>query len=129
VEGEDTMKRDLELIRRLLLETEELYKGSPISLGPNEDDEFTNAEIQYHLRLMGESGLINYSDYTTKDGPLYMIKGLTWSGHDFLDAARNDKVWDEAKVEAEKKGSKFKDLPFEIAKALLIQVSKNMFGV
>jgi hypothetical protein len=123
------MKRDLELVRKLLLDIEELYDGKPIVLGPDEVDLYTNKEIQYHLGLMTEIGFVKSSDMSSKDGKLYLIKGLTWSGHDFLDAARNDKVWDEAKVEAEKKGSKFKDLPFEIAKALLIQTSKNMLGI
>ncbi|GGB69699.1 hypothetical protein [Fictibacillus barbaricus] len=57
---------------------------------------------------------------------MYLIKGTSWAGNDFLDAARNNKVLIcQTNKEASNKESKFKELPFEVAKALLIQASKN----
>lgn len=123
------MKRDLELVKLLLLEIEEKYQGNPIQSLPENEKNHSKQEIEYHLELMNSYGLINCRITKTFGGSHFIIQGITWSGHDFLDAARNDVVWKAAEDEAEKKGSKFRELPFEIAKALLIQASKNMFGL
>jgi len=32
------------------------------------------------------------------------VHGLTFAGHDFLDNARNEMIWDEVKADIEKKG-------------------------
>lgn len=124
------MKRDMEIVRTLLLEIEELDEGQPFELQPGDEDPYTVEQFYYHIKLLIDSGLVigefhNYLGGTAS----VLIKGLSWEGHDFLDAARDENVWIKANQVAEGKGSKLKELPFELIKALLIETGKKMlFG-
>jgi hypothetical protein len=82
------MKRDMELIRYILLQTE---AGQPI-VGEKEI-------IVYHIVLLKEAGFV---ETVVRNNPLGIpsdatILKLTWAGHNFLDAARDDKIWHMAK--------------------------------
>ena len=48
---------------------------------------------------MLDSGLIKGSDISTcdDDSPQAIVSSLTWKGHEFADAARNDNLWAKAK--------------------------------
>lgn len=121
------MKRNLEFVRDLLLMIEEKNTTDSFFLRANEEDPYTNEEMQYHLLLMYDAGLIDGRDCSTSDGPDFLIHGMTWHGHDFLDAARDQTIWNAASEQAESKGVELKGLPFEIAKELLFEAAKKMF--
>jgi hypothetical protein len=89
------MKRDMDLIRVILLEIEKL----PEDWGSHniEIETVTPEEITYHVRLLAQAGLIEAEDFSTFSGPSWQPKRLTWNGHEFLDAARSDTVWQKAK--------------------------------
>jgi hypothetical protein len=74
---------------------------------------------------MIDAGLIKgrISEEITSDAPRYSyIDNLTWAGHDFLDAARNDTVWRTAKEKILKPGVSWTfDLLKETLKALAKQ--------
>jgi hypothetical protein len=124
------MKRNMEIIKDILLDIEEFHKGKPINLHAGPDDPYTNEEFIYHIKLMIDFGLIDADVHSYMGGhQTATIKGITWAGHDFLDSARNPDVWNQANKEAESKGSKLNDLPIEIVKALLIEASKKIFGL
>jgi hypothetical protein len=121
------LKRDLGLVRELLIQIEEEYEGLAYEFEPKEGSEHNNDHVHYHLRLMIDAGLIIGKNTSTFDGSSTLIKGITWQGHDFLDASRNEKVWDDANKKAEENGSPLKSLPFEIAKELIFEASKRIF--
>ena len=80
------MKRDMDLIRLLLLEKE---GEESIALSKYSAD-----QKNYHLALLIEANLlegkVHYSS-AMKDIPdKIWIKRITWDGHEFLDKARND---------------------------------------
>jgi len=89
------MKRDMDLIRTILLELEtvpydENWKTVQI-------EGRTEEEVNYHVLLLDEAGLIE-----AKVIPVGNIKRcypirLTYRGHEFLDAARSETVWSKAK--------------------------------
>jgi len=86
------MKRDFQLIRKLLLEIESHSNGlNPIELIDTKN--YTNEQIQYHLVLLHEAGLIVAHDVTDRTGLDLIPIRLTWEGHEFLDDARNDTIW------------------------------------
>lgn len=89
------MKRDMDLIRRILFKMEEL----PMTGGwyDIEIEGHSRDEITYHVRLMDEAGLIEAQDLTTLTDIDWRPKRITYAGHEFLDAARSDKVWKTAK--------------------------------
>ena len=96
------MKRDMDLIRLLLLEKE--GEGS-IDLSKYSAD-----QINYHLALLIEANLlegkVHFSSTMHTDIPdKIFVKRITWTGHEFLDKARNDTVWNKAKEIIRNKGA------------------------
>lgn len=89
------MKRDMDLFRMLLLEVEKQpfeesgYVSKPAVAG------FSEEEVCYHAHLAQDAGFIEatFLPGTTE----FMVKRLTFAGHEFLDAAREDKLWNKAK--------------------------------
>lgn len=82
------MKREMELIREILLNIE----------GDSHDmtNKYTSEQIGYHLRLLLEDGYITQY-FHGEDKPHWvggfkcqMTYTLTWKGHDFIDASRNE---------------------------------------
>ena len=80
------MKRDMQVIRKLILACETAAPGST-------SDEFDLGQdvdvIDYHLRLMGEAGLVKVQASLG----VCIFLSVTWEGHDFADACRDDVVW------------------------------------
>ncbi|MCP5095853.1 MAG: DUF2513 domain-containing protein [Chloroflexi bacterium] len=114
------MKRDMNLIRLLLLKVE----------GVEELDltEYTSDEIGYHSYLLLEAGLASGADVSGSGMkyPEAILELLTWEGHDFLDAARNESVWKKAMGKLSVSGGSF---TFDIVKALLIATMKDQLGI
>lgn len=84
------MKRDMDIVRQLLLRAEAAGGQTSVS----------GALETYHVRLMIDAGLVDgcISEDVTSDAPQHSwIDGLTWSGHDFLDAARDEGLWQKAR--------------------------------
>ena len=87
------MKRDMDLIRKLALHIESTASeclSSAIKL-----DGFTDEQIMYHCQLMSDAGLIESTPSMQRDVRYsdLIIFRLSWSGHEFVDAARNDTIW------------------------------------
>jgi hypothetical protein len=109
------MTRDMDIVRKLLLRSE-TANGQVSVNDPVET---------YHVRIMIDAKLIEgrISEEITADAPRHSyIHNLTWAGHDFLDAARNDTVWRTAKEKILKPGVSWTfDLLKETLKALAKQ--------
>ena len=116
------MKRNLDLMRKLLLYFEEKPDDRAERCPPIE--EYSPLEIKYHLLLMDEAGLLRCEREVTSTGrTIYVIPmSLTWQGHEFLEAARNNDIWRRAKtIVYEKSGA----LSFEMLKSVLLYLSKE----
>lgn len=115
------MKRDMDLIRGVLIEVEKL----PFDSGFHDISVqgYTDEEITYHVRLAHEAGLIEAIDLTTMDGVCWKPKRLTYEGHEFLDAARSNTVWNKAK---ETLLSTSGTITLEALKALLPQIVRML---
>lgn len=81
--GPAEMRRDMELIRELLFELE----GGG---GVRKLDGWDDATLMAHMRLLIEAGLLHGS---VQAGGGINFDALTWAGHDFLAAVRQDTVW------------------------------------
>lgn len=89
------MKRDFELIRKLLIffEDKQSPKHCEVPEIEGYDDKST---IKGHLVLLYEAGLLRCEPVksSTSDRVIYVIPfDLTWEGHEFLDKVRDDTVW------------------------------------
>lgn len=116
------MKRDMNLIRLLLLNCES--EGSQAdALRAYE----TTTQV-YHLALLIEAGLIRGEVTCDEQGEpgCVITTGLTWAGHDFLDAARSEGPWRKAIAIAKEKGV---TLTLDILQDLLKGIIRDQLGM
>lgn len=121
------MKRDMDLVREILLRAEAAEPGKEIKPDiPGYGEE----KIGLHVELMIDRKLIKGTTIPSGSGPAhriltYRIDRMTWEGYEFLDAARNDTTWKKAKNKClEATGG----LAFEILKAYLTELGKEAIG-
>lgn len=115
------MKRDMDLVRKIMLAVE--ASDRPLDSSMIRIAGYTGESITEHMRLLNEAGLIEgISAYSVEHRLKWIELRLTWSGHDFLDAARNEAVWAETVTEVRKKTGA---VPFEVLKGLLMDVARE----
>ena len=100
------MKRDMDLIRKILFEIE---SKKPFEVIHNLSIEgYDKQEVAYHCEMLYQEGLIkNYysGDCDNFDGVLFFRgQDLTWQGHDFLETIRQDTIWNKTKKTIAEKG-------------------------
>jgi Hypothetical protein (DUF2513) len=118
------MKRDLDLIRTLLLEIE--AHDDPTTTMTVRGDGHTEIEVQYHLKLLRDAGYIVAVDHSSGSTLDYRPKSVTWHGHEFLDAARNDGIWRQVKVKLKDMGM---DAPLSVIEKLAIKYVAAHLGL
>jgi hypothetical protein len=121
------MKRDMDLIRAMLMTIESNPSGfapKKIEIPGYTDDE----QIKYHAFLLGEAGLAQVVNITAHDSksPEAMVIRLTWAGHEFLDSARENQIWNQAK---DLIISKVGGASIQIWIALLTELVKKKLGL
>jgi hypothetical protein len=87
------MIRNIELLRKVLIQTEQVPPGQWRKIAV---EGATPEETFYHAQLASDALLIEarFMPYSTRD---FVVHQLTYTGHEFLDAARNDTLWSFAK--------------------------------
>ncbi len=112
------MKRDLNLVRKILLSIEEPDNGE-ITWTELEQEGYELPAVNYHLELLNDAGLIKADELVPGQ---WWPERMTWAGHEFLDAARDERLWEESKRRVEKR---FDSAPFEIVRELLMRMARN----
>jgi hypothetical protein len=120
------MKRDMDLVRKILLEAtarEGADRGGNPRLAGYMDDQVTHP-----VYLMQRGGLVEAATWRPLDGSpqTAILTSVTWAGHDFLDAARNETVWNQARAKA---GAAGVELSFATLKELLVATAKGLLGL
>lgn len=111
------MKRDLDLIRYLLLEQED-------EKAPKELENYSQKQIEYHYALAVDAGLL-VGDVMWDSGDDVLevrIERISWAGHDFLDVARNETLWAKAKKKIADAGGAW---TFDVLKDLLVGLLRS----
>ncbi len=122
------MKRDMELIRELMMAIESREDASECWAEDLEiAGDWNIAQIKYHLQLLVDA---KFLEATIKhdNGPntYILIVRMLWEGHEFLDNARNESIWKEArKTIAEKGGS----VAVGVLTQLLSSIAKQQMGL
>lgn len=143
------MKRDLELLRDILLQLEnddytKIHKitvesfinspdlsdernpfGDPRALSPFEQEA---TKISYHLELLLDEGFIEVTEApilgrTYKN---FFIKRITSRGHDYLDSVRDDSIWSATK---DKIGSMIENVSLSTIVAVAQNLIKARLGL
>ena len=108
------MKRDMDLIRAILLKAESWQSLQPCKI---EIPEHSREELFFHAKLAKEAGFIEAAFMNPCD---FVVLRLTWDGHEFIDLARQDTNWNEAKETAGKAGA----FSLETLKAILVKLAE-----
>jgi len=90
----ERMKRNPDLIRQLLFLLQEANPGDTLE-APSVDG-FQKDEIYEHSKLLIDAGLAEGSmshPYGT-NVPRVILDRLTWSGHEFVEAASDSTIWE-----------------------------------
>lgn len=98
----------MELVREILFWSE---RGGDASTAPQVE----RVKLAYHVKIMIDGGLVlGTAELHRTVGPrggweagIIQVKGLTWKGHEFLEAMRNDTTWSRTKETFAKHGVPF----------------------
>ncbi len=120
------MRRDLELIRKIILAVE----ASPHGNAPNPllIEGYSEEQIGYHSYLIVDAGLAEGYDvgHMGSPGPEWVVLHLTHAGHDFADSARDEKRWAKATgIVKEKVG----DATIDVIKDVLSGLIRGGLGI
>ena len=115
------MQRDLDKIRNIMLYLEEnLIPGKEISSSDipyyeeNNDNDYL--VLTEHIRQLVEINFIEEHNIRLSGLTIYYIKRITSDGHDFIQAIKNESVWNQTKDMAKKAGGGTIPIMVEFAK-------------
>jgi hypothetical protein len=112
------MERDIDLIRQILLDLEQ--EGAYTNWMDIDIEAYSPEQMDYHLELLVEAGLLNVRT-AQRDHSRWLPVRLTWDGHEFLDAARDESRWQQLKASIAHTGS----IPFEMIRAALLEMVRR----
>lgn len=115
------LERDYELIKKILLEFEKLplnHKVDRINVEGYDSD-----NVIYHTFLLYEANLVKIIDTSSFEGRSFLPQRLTWEGHEFLDKAKNEKVWKSTLVKLKNAGV---SVSFPILSNVLTEALNNL---
>lgn len=121
------MKRNLEMVRDILLIVEktdrDYSKQHEVSNGLREAGYDNTLPLGHHLEIMNQAGLLEceITRYLGGGWGTSAIK-LTWIGHEYLDAIRDEGIWSKVK---EKVGNKIDSVTFDLIKILATESIKK----
>jgi hypothetical protein len=107
------MKRDLELMRSIILEIE--ASNTTISDNDRSDDWMYNAKLLIESGFVKGSILKTVPPGNTQIPSSVILREITPEGHDFLDATRNPEAWEKTKSRMQQVGSWTLKLVLELA--------------
>ena len=116
------MKREMDLIRQILLEVErQPFTGKVIELGI---EDHSSEEVSYHIMLLQEAGLIEAVNLSSHTNLIWKPVRLTWQGYEFLEAVKDDARWNRVKDIMGNAGG----YVFEVAKAIAVALLKDQIS-
>jgi hypothetical protein len=113
------MKRNPDLIREILLKIEMVpYPNQHVTF---KIADYSDDDISYHIQLLCEAGFIEAYDNPYVCFFEWEQVRLKWAGHEFLDLAKNQSRWEEAKriILETAEG-----INFDILKQVLLQLNQ-----
>lgn len=124
------VKRDMELIRKILLKIE---AKENLAYETIEIDGVPPAIMGRHMEMLLENGLIEGAacDALGHDYSLVQVRDLSWAGHEFLSNISKDEVWNKLKEDLGANGlsSLSLDVLKDLAKAAASEWAKKKLGL
>lgn len=127
------MKRDMELVRALLLAVEgkgDEYGSLFVNAETDRDAlglaDYSAHQLMYHLGLLQQAGFVEGSALHGEGAGEFNVERLTWAGHEFLDDVRDPKIWKLTKEGAKQAGIGSVALIGELAKGYAKQMAQSI---
>lgn len=124
------MKRDLDLIREILLVAEASKPEQRVSLKDFKESHAGRLEeVSEHVQLLDRAGFVDatVSNALSPKGPrAFFINRIEWTGHDYLDAVRDPGIWSKTQQQLKKVGG---SATLEVVKALAVKITSQALGV
>jgi hypothetical protein len=99
------MKRDWNLIRRILLDVRDNSDASGAYQDPPAPEGWDTEVVLAHVEMLIEAGYLEGMVRRSNDGIAAAVSRLTWEGHDFVEAMADDTTWKKALVFLREKGA------------------------
>lgn len=98
------MKRDMDLVRLILLEIEDKFRSTALYNLAIEG--YDTETVAYHCKILYEAGLISdyKAQYANNEIYVFGVGSLTWDGNDFLEKIRDNSQWKKVKDTITQKG-------------------------
>ncbi len=120
------MKRDLDLIREIMLVLEDKmeygknFKSTQL-IEVIQDKTLSAEKLAYHVGLLVENDFIKAKEYKYQSGEPtdYLINTITSQGQDFIDTIRQDTTWNKIKEKVSNIGGYSLSLFIDIGKEYL----------
>ncbi|MGR6904784.1 DUF2513 domain-containing protein [Lysinibacillus sp. G01H] len=119
------MKRDLNLVRELLLLIESNDDKKELVIPENWDREV----VAYHLEILDQAGYVKNSTRWADNKPFWLMASMTWDGHEFLDSVKNNGIWNKTKEGILNKGLELGSVPLDVVKEYASLQIKSLFGI
>ena len=126
------MKRDLDLIREIMLVLEDKMEydknfQSAHLIEVIQDKTLSAEKLAYHVGLLVENDFIKAKEYKYQSGEPtdYLINTITSQGQDFIDTIRQDTTWNKIKEKTSNIGGFTLSLLVDIGKEYL----KKQIGI
>jgi len=99
------MKRDMELIRKILFAIEEEYKPGEGVIWELKTEGHDMPTVAEHCDLLYQQGYIKSYKPMFGDDKIqaFATGNISANGYEYLELIRNDEVWDKTKIEIEKR--------------------------
>jgi hypothetical protein len=107
------MKRNMDLVYKILEFTENKSDFTSPELPMIEG--FDQTIICYHIKILSQARLLEAKDWSSDDGPEWVLTHMTNYGHDFFENLKQKTIWETIK-------SEFKDASLDT----IITVSKQL---
>jgi hypothetical protein len=124
--GKTFMKRDMDCFRAVLLKIEEL--PSYTIMEGTEVEGYSAEQIAYHIKLAQDAGFI-VARSLVDQAAIFMVERLTFAGTEFLEAAKDDTLWQKAKQTVVKNTGTLTVEALKITLAQLIQNAARGIGI
>lgn len=89
------MKRDMELIRKILVAM--VDHPDPMGWVPLEFEGYSDVDVSYQVKLLADQGMVEATGCCSSAGFAWRAKRLTWDGHDYVEAIRDEGRWQKVK--------------------------------
>ena len=111
------MKRDMDLVREILLKVEATkgFKvGWELEIQGRDQD-----EVAEHVLILGDARLLEVTEPAFQQ---VFTNRLTWAGHEFLEASRDPETWNKVMATIREKGV---GMSFDLVMQLLKELARQ----